>query len=179
MQKKLWKFTYVDVSLISHFTLHTSYAKERPDKHVPTATKSPASTVHISMEVVWQTRGNRTVGQAAYYSVRTQLFKAGWYVYRRLLLSTDTQRWRPTQSEPSKRETFFNQQPANLQAEVRSYVLYNDNKYLYKRLIRGCLFTHRQELHHNPTHISLIFCFKWFMLITFTSDLTCFKHLHK
>jgi hypothetical protein len=46
----------------------------------------------------------------------------------------NTQRWRYTQSEPSKRETFFNQQPANLQAEVRSYVLYNDNKYLYRRL---------------------------------------------
>jgi hypothetical protein len=72
-------------------------------------------------------------------------------VYRRLLLSTRTPGWRYTQSEPSKRETFFNQQPANLQAEVRSYVLYNDNKYLYRRLIRGCLFIHRQNSHRWTT----------------------------
>jgi hypothetical protein len=44
------------------------------------------------------------------------------------------------QSEPCKKETFSNQQPANLQAEVCSYVLYNDNKYLDKRLIHGHLF---------------------------------------
>jgi hypothetical protein len=34
-----------------------------------------------------------------------------------------------TQSEPSKSETFFNQQPANLQAKVLSYILYTYNKY--------------------------------------------------
>jgi hypothetical protein len=100
-----------------------------------------ASTVHVSIEVVRQTRSNRTIGQAVYYSVRTQLLKADWYVYRS---NNNTQRWRHTQSEPSKRETFFNQQPANLQAEVRSYVPYKYNKYSYKRWIRGCLYTHRQ-----------------------------------
>jgi hypothetical protein len=36
----------------------------------------------------------------------------------------NTQRWRHTQSESNKRATYFNQQPANHQAEVRSYILY-------------------------------------------------------
>jgi hypothetical protein len=76
------------------------------------------------------------------------------------LLSTHTQRWRPTQSETSKRETFFNQQPANLQAEVCSYVLYKYNKYSYKRLIRGCLFTIDKSYigdRQNPTNVIFIY----------------------
>jgi hypothetical protein len=50
-------------------------------------------------------------------------------------------------TEHNREEIFLNQQPANLQTEVRKYVLYKNNKYLYKRLIRGCLFTHRQKPH--------------------------------
>jgi hypothetical protein len=35
-------------------------------------------------------------------------------------------------------------QPSNLQADVRLYVLYNDNKYMYASSICGCLFKHGQ-----------------------------------
>lgn len=44
---------------------------------------------------------------------------------------------------------FFNQpvcnwQPSNFRTEVRPYVLYNNNKYMYESLISDCLFKHWQ-----------------------------------
>jgi hypothetical protein len=59
-----------------------------------------------------------------------------------------------TQSEPSKRETFFNQQPSNHQAEVRSYVLYNDNTYLYRRLSLHPSTKHTSVIDTNPTLVT-------------------------
>jgi hypothetical protein len=44
-----------------------------------------------------------------------------------------------------RRRLPFSFQPPSL------YVLYNDNTYLYRRLIRGCLFTHRRNSHRWQT----------------------------
>jgi hypothetical protein len=88
------------------------------------------------MEVIWQNTEMKSRARCLLHG-QNKIYLSR----NRHRLSTHTQRWRHTQSEPNKRETFFNQRPTNLQAEVRSYVLYKYNKYSYKRLISGCLFT--------------------------------------
>jgi hypothetical protein len=60
--------------------------------------------------------------------------------------------WRWTnigRTNQPEREVYFtqlisNQRPSVLQTEVRLYILYNCNKYLYNSLVSGCLFMHRE-----------------------------------
>jgi hypothetical protein len=54
---ELWEPSTLIQALDNH-SLGAIYAKQWLDKHIPTATKSPASLVRVSMEVVWQTRSN-------------------------------------------------------------------------------------------------------------------------
>jgi hypothetical protein len=69
--------------------------------------------------------GNEQLGKVSTTRSEKELLKPQQIQQRKLTKTThNTQRRTHRQSESNKRATYFNQQPANLQAEVRSYILY-------------------------------------------------------
>jgi hypothetical protein len=81
------------------------------------------------------------------------------YTVRTILLMVDSHREGLTRkrSPSTCLSATCNLRSSILQTEVRLYVLYNYNKYLYNSLIRGCLFIHRQipQTNDQPTNYSI------------------------